>query len=142
METLKEARKMIDGYARWLADNTELQQALDGWTEITTPFLDRHNDCLQIYLRREAEGGWTLTDFAYTIRNLSTAGIDAEAPQMRRFINEAIIGQGVRRDGEDICASARNSADLPDRLHALIQAMLAVDGIAEMERIRNERSVI
>jgi len=39
---------LVDRYQAWLKDRTVLKQ-VNGWTEITTPFLDRHNDYVQIY---------------------------------------------------------------------------------------------
>ena len=33
----------------WLKDKTTLREVDGEWVEITTPYLDRHNDALQIY---------------------------------------------------------------------------------------------
>ena len=44
----------------WLRDNTILRQ-MEDWVEITTPYVDRHNDRLQIYAKRQQEG-YVLTD--------------------------------------------------------------------------------
>ena len=44
-----------------------------GVCEITTPFVDRHNDSLQIYLFQE-NGNYVLTDDGYTLSNLEMSG--------------------------------------------------------------------
>ena len=46
-----EIKELNSQYFDWLRDNTILREINDDWTEITTPFLDRHNDCLQIYVK-------------------------------------------------------------------------------------------
>jgi len=59
---------LVARYHAWLRDRTALKK-IRHWTEITTPFLDRHNDCIQIYARRE-ESGFLLTDDAHTLNDL------------------------------------------------------------------------
>ena len=43
---------LIENYFEWLKDNTSTKLINDTWSEITTPYLDRHNDCLQIYAKK------------------------------------------------------------------------------------------
>ena len=45
---IHEVQKLLDAYLAWLKDKTQLRQVAD-WVEITTPYLDRNNDYLQIY---------------------------------------------------------------------------------------------
>ena len=42
---------LTDSYVRWLRDNILVQAESDGWFSITTPFLDRHNDNFEIYVK-------------------------------------------------------------------------------------------
>lgn len=58
---MQDIQSLLDQYAAWIKDKTTLRQFEDGWIEITTPYLDRHNDYLQIYARRN-DGGFLLTD--------------------------------------------------------------------------------
>ena len=48
---IEEIKQLLDEYARWLRDQSVLREVGD-WVEITTPYMDRHNDHLQIYARR------------------------------------------------------------------------------------------
>lgn len=41
----------MDSYHVWLKDKSVLRQ-IDQWVEITTPYLDRHNDYIQIYAKQ------------------------------------------------------------------------------------------
>ena len=49
---INEIQTLLDQYMKWLKDKTALRQ-IEDWVEITTPYLDRHNDYIQIYARRE-----------------------------------------------------------------------------------------
>lgn len=40
---INEVQSLLDQYWAWLRDKTTLRQIND-WVEITTPYLDRHND--------------------------------------------------------------------------------------------------
>ena len=66
---IREIEKLLSDYRVWLKDKTTLRDVNGQWVEITTPYLDRHNDVLQIYARGES-GGYVLTtgdSYAFTI---------------------------------------------------------------------------
>ena len=44
MTTALEIEKLLDDYRVWLKDKTTLREVNSKWVEITTPYLDRHND--------------------------------------------------------------------------------------------------
>lgn len=60
---INEIQSLLDEYTRWLKEKTQVRQ-VDEWVEITTPYLDRHNDYLQIYARRR-NGNYVLTDWIH-----------------------------------------------------------------------------
>ena len=53
---IRDIQALLDQYSIWLRDRTKLREIGD-CIEITTPYLDRHNDYLQIYAKR-ADGGF------------------------------------------------------------------------------------
>lgn len=57
---INEIEELIDQYTAWLRDKTATRQVTPDWVEITTPYLDRHNDYLQIYARQQ-NGHFLLT---------------------------------------------------------------------------------
>ena len=63
---MKTADDLISRYYEWLKAKTSWREIND-WVEITTPYLDRHNDYIQIYLRQQGSE-WVLTDDGYTCR--------------------------------------------------------------------------
>ena len=50
---ISDVQKLLDQYWAWLKDKTKLREIDGNWVEITTPHIDRHNDYLQIYARRQ-----------------------------------------------------------------------------------------
>ena len=56
-----DCKDFLDGYFVWLKERYTFVEF--GTTcEITTPFLDRHNDRLQIYVESTESGGIRITD--------------------------------------------------------------------------------
>lgn len=122
---LAEIQQLLDQYVAWLKDRTNLRQLGEEWVEITTPYLDRNNDLLQIYARRE-NGGFVLTDDSNTINELEMAGCELNTDKRKALLNMTLNGFGVKLHGGalEVYASAGTFAA---RKHRLIQAMLAVN---------------
>lgn len=121
---IQEIQQLIDEYLVWLKDKTLLGQ-IDQWVEITTPYLDHHNDYLQIYARK-ANSGYVLTDDGYTIEDLEQSGCKLRSPKRLDLLKMTLNGFGVQLQGEalEVHASPDNFAA---RKHNLVQAMLAVN---------------
>jgi hypothetical protein len=64
------------------------------WVEITTPYLNRHNDSLPIYAREE-NGGYILTDDSYTIHDLEASGCNLHTEKWQDLL-KMTNGFGVR----------------------------------------------
>src|SRR4030042_2343547 len=123
---IEEIQNLIDNYVRWLKDKTVLRQVKD-WVEITPPYLDRHNDYLQIYAKRQ-NGGYLLTDDGYVLEDLEQSGCKLESAKRQALLRITLNGFGVQtNEGRlEIHASHDNFAL---RKHNLIQAMLAVNDL-------------
>jgi len=121
---IAEIQKLLDQYAAWLKDKTTLRQVKD-WIEVTTPYLDRHNDYLQFYAKRQ-NGGYLLTDDGYILEDLEQSGCKLDSPKRQALLKMTLNGFGVRlsNDALEIQASPENFAL---RKHNLIQAMLSVN---------------
>lgn len=126
---IREIQILIDNCYDWLKDKTVLGQ-IDKWVEITTPYLDRHNDYLQIYAK-ESNGGFVLTDDGYTIEDLAQSGCNLESPKRQDLLQMTLNGFGIKRKGRElqVLASADNFGI---RKHNLLQAMLAVNDMFSM----------
>jgi len=121
---ISDIQRLLDEYLRWLKDKTTLREIND-WVEITTPYLDRHNDCMQIYAKKQ-NGEFLLTDDGYTIRDLEQSGCKLESPKRQDLLKMTLDGFGVRlqENALEVGASAENFGL---RKHNLLQAMLAVN---------------
>ena len=123
---IKEIQKHIDDYVRWLRDKTTLREIRD-WVEITTPYLDRHNDYIQIYAKRN-DGGYLLTDDGHIIEDLEDSGCKLESPKRQQLLHLTLNGFGVQLDGTALRIQA-SSDSFSLKKHSLIQAILAVNDL-------------
>lgn len=121
---IRDIQHLLDAYHAWLKDKTALRQ-IDQWIEITTPYLDRHNDYIQIYARK-ANGGYVLTDDGYTLDDLEQSGCKLQSPKRQELLKMTLNGFGVQLHDNalEVHASPDNFAL---RKHNLVQAMLAVN---------------
>ena len=129
---MDDAKVMLDQYWQWLRDETDLRPVGE-WIEITTPYLDRHNDCLQIYARRDADG-FMLTDDGYTIEDLEQSGCAIDSQKRRALLSTTLNGFGVQINKKTNALEVRASTDsFALRKHNLLQAMLAVNDLFYLE---------
>lgn len=124
---LIEIEQLLRAYRDWLKDRTTLREVGGAWIEITTPYLDRHNDALQIYARRE-NGAFVLSDDSYTIHDLEASGCSLNTEKRQSLLQMTLNGFGVQLNKEalEVHATAEN---FPARKHNLIQAILAVNDL-------------
>lgn len=123
---IDEIHTLLDNYILWLKDKTTLRQVND-CVEITTPYLDRHNDFLQIYAKRNGSN-FTLTDDGYIIEDLHQSGCKMDTPKRQALLRMTLNGFGVQLNNAQLEVHA-SATDFASRKHNLIQAMLAVNDL-------------
>ncbi len=123
---IDEVQKLLDQYWLWLKDKTTLREIKD-WIEITTPYLDRHNDYMQIYAKRQ-NGGFILTDDGYTIGDLQRSGCELESRKRKDLLGITLNGFGVRLEGDSLTVRASRD-NFALKKHNLVQAMLAINDL-------------
>lgn len=123
---IDEVQRLLDEYWRWLRDRTALR-AVDGSVELTTPFLDRHNDYIQLYVTR-SPGGFELTDDGQTIRDLRASGTELNTPKRELLLNQTLAGFGIKREADALVATATPET-FSVRKHNLLQSVLAVNDL-------------
>lgn len=124
---IDEIQSLMEQYLQWLKDKTALKQIDKDWVQVTTPHLDRHNDCLQFYIRKDANG-FLLSDDGYIIHDLISSGCSLDSEKRKALLKMTLAGFGVQLDGETLIlkASAENFAL---KKHNFLQAMLAVNDL-------------
>ena len=127
MTNVAEIERLVDAYRNWQKDRTTVQSVHSDWVEITTPFLDRHNDNLQIYAK-SSNGGYVLSDDGQTIRDLEMSGCTIDTPKRKAILQTTLNGFGVGIENGVISTFAKPNT-FPFRKHAILQAMLAVNDL-------------
>ncbi|OQX25845.1 MAG: hypothetical protein BWK80_13485 [Desulfobacteraceae bacterium IS3] len=123
---LHEIERLTENYFRWLKDKTMLKQLHD-WVEITTPFLDRHNDYIQIYIKKKQEQ-FVLSDDGYTIADLEQSGCSLESEKRKRILQMTLNGFGVLQKESELTVYATHE-NFSLKKHNLIQAILSVNDL-------------
>lgn len=123
---MNEVAALIDRYYAWLRDKTAWREVKD-WVEITTPYLDRHNDYIQLYLKQQG-GEYVLTDDSETLTDLIQSGCALDSPKRQKLLQTTLNGFGVHLHGQalEVRATPDNFAL---RKHNLLQAILAVNDL-------------
>jgi Domain of unknown function DUF1829/Domain of unknown function DUF1828 len=123
---INDVQQLLDEYWAWLRDRTTLRQ-IGEWVEITTPYLDRHNDHIQIYAKRR-EGAFVLSDDGYVLQDLEQSGCKIDSAKRQSLLKMTLNGFGVQLNNQalEVHASPDN---FPLRKHNLVQAMLAVNDL-------------
>lgn len=126
-------QNMIREYTDWLISGFSAVK-IDEFYELTTPYLDRYNDHIQIYVRQNKDGTYFLTDDGAIIGNLKSSGVSFSRSKKRRNMLLHIAGNfGVTVNGDCLEIQAAKS-DYPQKAHMLIQAILTVDDMFMLNR--------
>jgi hypothetical protein len=122
---------LVDQYFSWLKSKTAWRE-INGWTEITTPYLDRHNDYIQIYLRQNGDE-WELTDDGETLTDLIQSGCELDTPRRKALLQTTLNGFGMHLANGAITVKTKQDS-FALRQHNLIQAILAVNDLFYLAR--------
>jgi len=123
---IEEIRSLVENYRSWLRDKTALRE-VNNYVEITTPFLDRHNDFIQIYAQKR-DRDFLLTDGGNTIDDLESSGCGLDTPKRQDLLRSTLAGFGVSLEQGALVVHALPE-NFPLRKHNLIQAILAVNDL-------------
>ena len=117
---------LVNEYVSWLKAQITVAE-VEGVCEITTPFLDRHNDFLQIYVLQE-DDQYILTDGGYILADLRMGGVELNTEKRVAVLNMMLRGFGVEKHEQELRVTAQPKS-FGQKKHALIQAMLAVNDL-------------
>lgn len=116
--------RFVREYTDWLREKTTVAE-VNGSFEITTPFLDRHNDHIQLYVVPN-DGRYRLTDDGYVLGDLESGGCRIDSPARKKLLEVTLAGFGVSHKSGELYIDA-DAGDFPRKKHAILQAMLAVN---------------
>lgn len=122
-----DCQQVINDYLRWIKDNTIFKSIEEGKIcSISTPFLDRHNDHLVIYLIK-TDTTLTLSDNGYTLSDLRMSGFEINTPKRDSILKTALNGFGVKIGNNDELFVEATNINIGQKKHYLLQAILAVN---------------
>ena len=119
---------LVNRYIRWLKSKTILRQVDEEWVEIETPYVDRHNDFISVYIRQE-NNVYELNDGGYTIGDLKMSGYSFVKRQHVQILNETLNSFGVKIRENDMMYTYATIDTFAVRQHSLIQAILNLSDI-------------
>lgn len=134
MDNILNPTKLKEQYIKWLEDEITLNKINEYW-EITSPFLDRYNDYLQVYAKMDNDNEILLTDDAYTLNNLKMAGVDINSPRRKQLLDNFLNKYKVQLDNEALTIKT-GVEDFPQKLLFLMQTMLNVDDMFMLSQNR------
>ena len=117
--------KLKEEYIHWLEDEITVNK-IGEYLEITSPFLDRYNDYLQVYAKIEKDNEILLTDDAYIINNLKMSGIDINSSKREMLLEDFLNKYNVKLEN-DALVTRTGIEEFPQKILFLMQAMLNVD---------------
>ena len=127
---MNDINRLIKSYYSWLKAETTWKP-IHEWVEITSPYLDRNNDYIQIYLKK-INKGYLLTDDGATIEGLLMEGCKLDSPKRQQLLQLTLRGYGVDKEDNKLQIKAASDSDFPICKHSLIQAILAVNDMFYM----------
>jgi len=124
--TIEEVQTLLKKYCEWFNKNTQLQET-GNVIEITTSFVDRHNDLIQIFVNKE-NNDYILTDYGYTIQDLESSGFTLDTPKRQSAFSVILNGFGVVEDREFLKIKANNE-NFSLKYQNLLQAICTVNDL-------------
>lgn len=134
MNKILDPVKLKEQYISWLQDEITVNK-INEYLEITSPFLDRYNDYLQVYAKLNDEDEILLTDDSYIINNLKMAGIDINSSKRKQLLENFLNKYKVKLD-KDALTITSGIEDFPQKIMYLMQAMLNVDDMFMLSQNR------
>ncbi|MDI9408554.1 MAG: DUF1828 domain-containing protein [Candidatus Pacebacteria bacterium] len=132
---MTELHSLMDNYWSFLKDQSSIEK-ISGtdYFAINTPFLDRHNDYIQIYAIPR-NGGWLLTDSGYTLDDLEISGVTINTPKKKEIFQQILNGFGINSEKNEIFALV-NSENFAQKKHDLVQTILSVNDMFFLSRVQ------
>lgn len=134
MDNILNPTKLKEQYIKWLEDEITLNK-INEYLEITSPFLDRYNDYLQVYAKMDNDNEILLTDDAYTLNNLKMAGVDINSPRRKQLLDNFLNKYKVQLDNDALTIKT-GVENFPQKLLFLMQTMLNVDDMFMLSQNR------
>lgn len=117
-----------DGYFKWLYDNTTQYKINDKVTRLTLPYLDRNNDCSEVFIKTIDEG-YLITDDGETLGELYMSNFNPFSSAKRSALfNRILTENGVQRIDDELVVTCSDE-DIYQKIHLLTQCMIKISDL-------------
>ncbi|MFM1572600.1 DUF1829 domain-containing protein [Helcococcus ovis] len=124
----------IKEYTDWLYNNITQTSINDNLIEITTPFLDRHNDYTQVYIKTKNGVPAQVSDMGYTINDLLMSGFEFNSNKRKELMNIIINRNGVMLNNGVLFVKVNSLKELPEAKHKLLQTIISINDMFVLNR--------
>ena len=128
-------------YINWLNENIEQYKISDTVYRLTLPFLDRNNDCIELFIKLLDDERYYISDDSETINELKLSQFDIFTGTRRREIFDSIFaahGVSFSKNDELYITCSRDS--LAQSKHMLSQCIIKVSDMFYLSR-KNVKSI-
>lgn len=123
-----DALKFVNDYIQWLKNNTTSKLVRNDIVVISSPFWDRNNDNIQLYIKKTDNDDYVITDDGYTISDLEMSGFSFNTPKRQRELSILLNSYGLSLNDDEIYCDC-NLENFPFKKHSFIQGILAINDL-------------
>ena len=127
MSTL-DLSSIVDNYYAWLKDSTFIDQMNNNTVRISLPFLDRNNDYTEIYVIKNSENDFILTDDGETYRELEFSGFKFNKERLK-ILNNILMSHGISIDGDNAIYVNANTTNIYFKKHMMVQCLTRISDL-------------
>ena len=121
---MKSETDFISQYTQWIKENS-CQRMVNGYTEITAPFLDTHNDEIRFYVKKQ-DKEYLFTDDGYILADLEMSGLSITKGRRAELLQAMADTMNIKIQDGAITAKTDDSSKTAQTMHLMIQAMLKI----------------
>lgn len=122
-----EINKLLNSYFDYLKGDFDINVIDKKCYEIITPFLDRHNDNISVYIDFLDDNTLKISDGGETIQDLKLSGFEFNTEKRNKHLEVALNGFGVFRKENDELFVISGACDFAKKQHNMIQALISVN---------------
>ncbi|WP_103569151.1 DUF1828 domain-containing protein [Campylobacter concisus] len=119
--------RLLGSYYEYLNSGFELNTISKDSFEVITPFLNRHNDNISVYIDFLDDRSIKISDGGETIQDLNLSGFEFNSQKRVRQLEIALNGFGILKNKDNELFVSATALDFARKQHNVIQALISVN---------------
>lgn len=117
-------------YINWLTNGFSQTAISNSTVRLTTPFLNRNNDHVEVYITNNGNDEYLVSDMGETLDELDMSGININSSERRQRIFQSILNSHELKLGnEKEILAVTNYENMPSHIHMLTQGMIKISDL-------------